>query len=63
MDNEKRINMRIKAISFHELIKGFITEPMDNSMKTCIKFADYILEDTQDVAEEAFQRMLNGIYG
>jgi hypothetical protein len=61
MDKERRIRIRQDAIAMHELIKGFTTQTSDNAMKTAIKFADYILEETQDVAEDALQRSLNGM--
>lgn len=61
MDRIRRVRIRQDAIAVLELVKGFTTETIDNAMKTAIEFADYILEETQDVAEEAFQRTLNGM--
>lgn len=63
MDKEKRIKARMQAHYFKELTKGFNHPLTDNALRTANEFADYILEETQDIAEEAFQRMLNGIHG
>lgn len=61
VSKEKKIEMRKKAYYTMELTKGIMISPENRTANTMVEMAGYVLELTQDVAEEAFQQMLNGM--
>lgn len=64
MDNEKKCKARQDAIACVELTKGLEYDSSTahgRSLMFINKLSDYIIELTEDVAEESFQRSLNGL--
>lgn len=64
MDNEKRCRARQDAIACTELTKGLTYDASTahgRALMSINKLSNYIIEMTEDVEEEAFQRTLNGI--
>lgn len=64
MDKERRIKARQDAIACNELTKGLEYDSSTSHGRSLIsinKLSDYIIELTEDVAEESFQRLLNGM--
>lgn len=43
---ERETYMRDQATTIFELTKGFVGEPTDNAMKSCLEMAGYVLELT-----------------
>lgn len=46
MNKEEIQNIRNKAITIFELTKGFVDEPIDKGMKSCLEMAGYVMELT-----------------
>lgn len=64
MDKERRIKARQDALACNELTKGLEYDSSTShgrSLMSINKLSNYILEMTEEVAEESFQRSLNGV--
>lgn len=52
MNKEEIQNIRNKAITIFELTKGFVDEPIDKGMKSCLEMAGYVMELTNYCTRE-----------
>lgn len=64
MDKERKVRARQQAIACIELTKGFTwdsTTAWGRSIQSINDLSNHVIALTQDVAEEALQRSLNGM--